>query len=115
MIIIVDNQLLIHIVTMDNVHVLKVTYRWIFTRVVKVYEVTWFRRKSHSDLLLDTNRERTASSTSYKSLLGGACHTNRNCQTAEAICLNNICTCPNNYFPIDDWNCLSDSGMNATR
>ncbi|CAF0793267.1 unnamed protein product [Adineta ricciae] len=57
----------------------------------------------------DTNQERTVSSTSYKSLLGGACHTNRNCQTAEAICLNNICTCPNNYFPIDDWNCLSDS------
>ncbi|UJR20734.1 hypothetical protein I4U23_023853 [Adineta vaga] len=57
----------------------------------------------------DTNQETTTISNNYKSLLGGKCLTNRNCQTSEAICLNNICTCPNDYFPIDDWNCLSDS------
>jgi hypothetical protein len=58
---------------------------------------------------LDTNQDATTISANYKSLLGGKCLTNQNCHTSEAICLNNICNCPNGYFPIDDWNCAQDS------
>jgi hypothetical protein len=54
----------------------------------------------------------TTLSTHYRSLLGGQCLTNRDCQTIDARCLNNICICPMNTFPIDDWNCLEDHGMN---
>ncbi|CAF2403448.1 unnamed protein product [Rotaria sp. Silwood2] len=56
----------------------------------------------------DTNADLTVSFAGYKSLLGGKCRTNQNCHTSDAICLNNICTCPKNYFPIDNWNCLKD-------
>ncbi|CAF4145125.1 unnamed protein product [Adineta steineri] len=50
-------------------------------------------------------------SAAYKSLLGGKCQIDQNCQTGDAVCLNNICTCPNDYFPIDDWNCLADPDL----
>lgn len=51
--------------------------------------------------------------THYRSLLGGHCLTNENCQTVEARCVNQICTCPMDSFPIDEWNCLKDVGKNS--
>ncbi len=64
---------------------------------------------------IDTNEDRTTKSTpipvDYKSLLGGQCLTKRNCHTSNAICLNSICTCPKDYFPVDDWTCLQVPGI----
>ena len=45
-----------------------------------------------------------------KSLLGGPCSTRRNCRTPVAICQYSICSCPQGYFPIDSWTCLSEPG-----
>jgi hypothetical protein len=64
------------------------------------------------DLKDNLNEDSTIPSSHYRSLLGGQCLTNRNCHTTNARCLNNICICPMGSFPIDDWNCLEDLGMN---
>ena len=68
-------------------------------------------------ILLPNNHQSTHqlsnSSTHYRSLLGGHCSTNENCQTLDARCVNQICTCPIDSFPIDEWNCLKDAGRNS--
>jgi hypothetical protein len=88
-----------------------VIYHLIFIFVLKVIKYLILVNISIY-LRLDFNQNITIVSSTYKSLLGGNCLTNQNCQTSDAICLNNICTCPNSYFPIDDWNCLQDLGIN---
>lgn len=61
--------------------------------------------------LFQGSREDTATMPAhYKSLLGGQCSSMEHCQTMDARCLDNICTCRNGYFAIDDWNCLQDPG-----
>lgn len=55
----------------------------------------------------------SSSSIHYRSLLGGQCVTNENCQTIDARCVNQICLCPLGSFPIDEWNCLKDSGKSS--
>lgn len=47
----------------------------------------------------------------YKSLLGGPCVTKRNCHTSAAVCLESICSCPEDYFAVDDWSCLPEPGI----
>jgi len=111
MIIIVDNRYLILIVITENAPVLMVIYPLICTVVFKVIKYSIFNIIEIYSIL-DTNQDLTTISAHYKSLLGGKCLTNQNCQTANAICLDDICTCPNGFFPIDDWNCLIDSGRN---
>ncbi|CAF1615677.1 unnamed protein product [Adineta ricciae] len=54
----------------------------------------------------ETTTRTTPIPVDYKSLLGGKCSIKRNCHTYNAICLNSICTCPQGYFPVDDWTCL---------
>ncbi|UJR28869.1 hypothetical protein I4U23_010091 [Adineta vaga] len=54
----------------------------------------------------ETTTKSTPILVDYKSLLGGKCSIKRNCHTYNAICLNSICTCPQGYFPVDDWTCL---------
>ena len=50
--------------------------------------------------------------TSAKSLLGGKCQIEDDCQTSNAQCLDQICNCPQGSFPIDDWNCFNEQGRN---
>jgi hypothetical protein len=95
---------------MENVHVLMVIYHLILILVLKV--ILYFILNIYIDSILDKKEDLTTISTNYKSLLGGKCITNQNCRTLDARCLNYICTCPNGYFGIDDWNCLKDSGRN---
>jgi len=111
MIIIADNRYLILIVITENAPVLMVIYHLICTVVFKVIKYS-ILNIIEIDSILDANQDLTTISAHYKSLLGGKCLINQNCQTANAICLNDICTCPNGFFPIDDWNCLIDSGKN---
>lgn len=56
----------------------------------------------------------TTPSMHYRSLLGGECLTNENCQTIDARCVNQICSCPMDSFPIDEWNCLKDSDKSSS-
>ena len=61
----------------------------------------------------ETTTRTTPIPVDYKSLLGGKCSIKRNCHTYNAICLNSICTCPQGYFPVDDWTCLEAPGMTS--
>ena len=65
---------------------------------------------SFSSLFLGSREDTTTMPAHYKSLLGGQCSSKEHCQTMDARCLDNICTCRNGYFAIDDWNCLRDPG-----
>jgi hypothetical protein len=95
---------------MENVHVVMVIYHLIMRLVLKVSPSFIFHNLL--TFILDTHEELITISTNYKSLLGGKCLTNQNCQKIDARCLNHICICPHGYFAIDDWNCLEDAGRN---
>ena len=113
-----DNECYNRIVTTAHVHACTGSYHLIVSRVSKV------RSSNDSsppldECILDTHRDliaTTRTSTTvplnvdYKSLLGGKCSTNQHCHSANAACMNGICTCPRHSFAIDEWTCLKDSG-----
>ena len=113
-----DNESYSRIVSTAHAHACAVSSHLTVSRVSKVrsrndsiHPSDQWTLDTHRDVIGTTRTTTTVPlNVDYKSLLGGKCSTNQNCHSANAACMNSLCTCPRHYFAIDEWTCLKDSG-----